>query len=75
MARRHAEIRPSVVGKLPPEARSAARVTSAMEAAMLWLLYVAWLTDMVGLVPKARPEARLLIIAEQRRPRRPKALR
>jgi hypothetical protein len=35
---------------------------------MLWLLYVAWLTDMVGLVPKARPEARLLAIGDQRRP-------
>ena len=28
---------------------------------MLWLLYYAWLTDMVGLVPKARPEARLCV--------------
>ena len=27
---------------------------------MLWLLYIAWWTDLVGLVPGARPEARLL---------------
>jgi hypothetical protein len=27
---------------------------------MLWLLCVAWWTDQVGLVPGARPEARLL---------------
>ena len=27
---------------------------------MLWLLYIAWWTDLVGLVPGARPDARLL---------------
>ena len=29
---------------------------------MLWLLWVAWLTDIVGLVPGARPEARLVAV-------------
>jgi hypothetical protein len=27
---------------------------------MLWLFYWAWLTDVIGLVPGASPEARLL---------------
>ena len=27
---------------------------------MLWLFYVAWWTDIIGLIPGARPEARLL---------------
>ena len=40
---------------------------------MLWLLYYAWLTDMVGLVPKARPEARLVSNAELPRTARLKA--
>ncbi len=29
---------------------------------MLWLLYVTWWSDLVGLVPGARPEARLLSV-------------
>ena len=39
----------SLIGKFPAE-----------ETFMLWLLYVAWWTDLIGLVPGARPEARLL---------------
>ena len=27
---------------------------------MLWLFYVAWWIDIIGLIPGARPEARLL---------------
>jgi hypothetical protein len=42
---------------------------------MLWLLYVAWLTDLVGLGPKARVEARLLPIERHRQPTSWKARR
>ena len=34
---------------------------------MIWLWYLAWWTDLVGLSPTARPEARLLKMEDQRR--------
>jgi hypothetical protein len=37
---------------------------------MLWLWYIALWTDLIGLVPGARPEARLLRVDNRRQPAR-----
>ena len=39
---------------------TAAGESFAWNTIMLWLVYVAWWVDLIGLVPGAVPEARLL---------------
>jgi hypothetical protein len=39
---------------------AAAGESFAWTTIMLWLVYVAWWVDLIGLVPGASPEARLL---------------
>jgi hypothetical protein len=66
----HAEIGPA------PEivvdiVRWAADATCAVRVGALWLWYIALWVDLIGLVPGARPEARLLRIDNRRQPARP----
>jgi hypothetical protein len=61
----HAEIGPA------PEivvdiVRWAADATCAVKVGALWLWYIAFWTDLIGLVPGARPEARLLPVENRR---------